>query len=307
MCGSISFTDDRPKDYIQAKLHEDVSLGWTFSYSDSENIPSGPWNAPDVQEISFGIWKSINGKIFFTKKIVAVNSHGKFTWRSGYDNKIDWSHSKHKLTFTLKDMTTQEQGTYGLNVELGLNQKPLEHYVSVKIGVSYVGQDENTAVRNETGYLSETVDLLYKRSPKDKEKSFSKYRIYKGNVTVITLGKEEDGKGFTCAKDKLLATCKERYSLRYVNETDVSFQLRNLTQDDAGRYLCQTYFLGVNDPEYEEINLNVQEKPTTQTPERTSRSPKGHDTSPPRPKSGYSDIQPSIILLVTFVINKALF
>ena len=110
----------------------------------------------------------------------------------------------------------------------------------------------------EKGYLSETVDLLYKRSPKDKEKYFSKYRIYKGNVTVITLGNEEDGKGFTCAKDKLLVTCKERYSLRYVNETDVSFQLRNLTQDDAGRYLCQTYFLGVNDPEYEEINLNVQ-------------------------------------------------
>ena len=101
-----------------------------------------------MQEIGFGIWKSINEKIFFTKKIVAVDSHGNFKLKSGYKNKIDWSYSKHKLTFTLKGLTVQDQGTYGLNVELGLNQKPLEHYVSVKIGVSYVGQDENTAVRN---------------------------------------------------------------------------------------------------------------------------------------------------------------
>jgi len=112
---------------------------------------------------------------------------------------------------------------------------------------------------SETAYTSETVDLLFKRSAYDKTDDFFKYRIYKGHVSVITLGKVQDGKHGACVNDSLLTQCQQRYSLRYVNKTYVSFRLTNVTLLDSGLYTLQAFFAKIiHDPEYAELYLTVQ-------------------------------------------------
>ena len=104
--------------------------------------------------------------------------------------------------------------------------------------------------------------MLFHRSPKDENNYFLAYRISKGNDsnTIIALGKEQDGKGGKCVNDSmLLDQCNTRYSLLYLNDTYLSFSISNLVLQDSGLYICQAFFLGTNhDPEYAEINLNVQ-------------------------------------------------
>ena len=127
-----------------------MTLGWGFSYKDSPSIPNFPWEARDVLEISFGIWKSRFGDNILLKKIVAVDNSGKFKVRSGYENKTDWSHSVNKLTFKLKSFAIQDEATYGINVEfIGSDQKSLTGTVNVDTAAQYTGQTGNsTAVRN---------------------------------------------------------------------------------------------------------------------------------------------------------------
>ncbi|XP_020609669.1 uncharacterized protein LOC110048220 isoform X3 [Orbicella faveolata] len=301
---SLSLTEDRPPDLVKVpELGKDVPVSWGFSYKDSASISNGPWEAQAVLEISFGIWKSINDRILL-KKIVAVDKSGKFQVRSGYESKIDWSYSVNKLTFKLKSFAVQDEATYGINVELiGLDQKSLTDTVSVETAAQYNRQTGNLTVRNETAYTSETVDLLFKRSAYDKTDDFFKYRIYKGHVSVITLGKVQDGKHGACVNDSLLAQCQQRYSLRYVNKTYVSFRLSNVTLLDSGLYTLQAFFAKIiHDPEYAELYLTVQEKPST----LTSVEP-AHETSNPTAKGGQSDVQFSIISLLVLMIFQALF
>ena len=111
-----------------------------------------------------------------------------------------------------------------------------------------------------TAYLSETADLFFKRSAYDQMDEFLKYRIYKRNVSkeIITLGKPEDGNEFCGNVSALFICCQERYSLRYVNKTHVSFQMSNVKPKDCGLYFRQAYFRGVErDPEYETINFTA--------------------------------------------------
>ena len=86
--------------------------------------------------------------------------------------------------------------------------------------------------------------------------------MFKGNDsdTIIALVEGQDGQGGKCVQDSvLLDQCKTRFSLRYVNDTYVSFRISDLTLQDSGLYLCQTFFLGImHDPEYAAINLSVQ-------------------------------------------------
>ncbi|KAJ7372081.1 hypothetical protein OS493_020505 [Desmophyllum pertusum] len=186
---SISFTDDKPRDDKQVQLGTDVSLSWGFSYNDQAKITNGPWNAPGVQEITFGTWKYINKELFLDKKIVTVDSNG-------------------VLRIAVDMMTVKWIGVDSVNLEVaGL--------------VKYVGQGENTTVRNETAYLSETADLLFKRSAYDQSDDFYKYKILKGNVTIISIGREQDGKAeyCLCQRQCVIGSLQERYSLRYENET----------------------------------------------------------------------------------------
>ena len=72
-------------------------------------------------------------KNLFFEKIVAVDNGGNFTVRDGNKDKIDWNFSKYQLTFTIKNMALKDQAKYGVHVELGLDQSPLEHFVNVKL------------------------------------------------------------------------------------------------------------------------------------------------------------------------------
>ena len=101
-------------------------------------------------EISFGIWKSRFGGNILLKKIVTVDNSGKFKVRSGYENKTDWSHSVHKLTFKLKSFAIQDEATYGINVEfIGLDQKSLTDTVDVNTAAQYNRQTgTDLTVRN---------------------------------------------------------------------------------------------------------------------------------------------------------------
>lgn len=107
--------------------------------------------------------------------------------------------------------------------------------------------------------MSDTFDLLYERSVQDRNESFSAYRIQKGNITIIALGKEQENKNGSCVIDSaLLEECKQRFALRYYNKTYVAFRIKNVTLHDAGRYLLEAFFLGMIDPEYADIKLSVQ-------------------------------------------------
>ena len=128
-----------------------MTLGWDFSYKNATSIRNGPWEAPGVLEISFVNKKSTGGRMILSKKIVTVDETGKFEVRSGYERKMDWSHSVNKLTFKIKSFAVEDQATYGINVEFGrLDKNPLTDSARVSIGVSYSGQDENfiTSTRN---------------------------------------------------------------------------------------------------------------------------------------------------------------
>jgi len=98
---------------------------------------------------------------------------------------------------------------------------------------------------------------------RDRNLSFSAYRIWKGNIAIIALGKaDQENKNGSCVIDSaLLEECKERFSLRYYNKTYVAFRIKNVTLHDAGRYLLEAFFYGMTDPEYDEINLSVQGNP----------------------------------------------
>jgi len=88
---------------------------------------------------------------------------------------------------------------------------------------------------------------------------FLRYRIHKGKISVITLGKVQDGKQSVCVNDNLLDQCQQRYSLRYVNKTYVSFRLSNVTLLDSGLYRLEAFFAKIiHDPENTELYLAVQ-------------------------------------------------
>lgn len=132
------------------ELGKDVNISWGFSYKDSTSILNGPWEAQDVQEISVGIWESIDNEILL-KKIVAVDRSGKFEVRSGYENKISYNYSVSKLTFQLKRFASQDGKTYGINVEfIGLDQKSLIDTVNLEAAAQfqYIRQTGNLTVRN---------------------------------------------------------------------------------------------------------------------------------------------------------------
>lgn len=311
VCGDMRFTNDKPKDSIRASLGDNVPLRWSFTYNDDGKNSAGPWRARGVDEIIFGQWKSTYGEILFFEKIVAVDNGGNFTVRDGNKDKIDWSFSKYQLTFTIKNMALKDQAKYGVHVELGLDQSPLEHFVNVEVVGKQISKDQSTNVRNVSAYTSETVDILFTRSKDDSSKNFRKYEILK-NDSLITLGKEKDGKNKFFCKDNTshTATCKERFSFRYVNSSYVSFQIRNVTSQDAGLYFCQTYFRGVNkenDPQYEHVNLIVQGHaavPTTSAFTTTS----DHSVSPTSASmatSDHSGLQPCFIMLATITALQA--
>lgn len=287
MSCSISFTNDIPKSPIKATVDKDVTLGWSFSYNDLRGSPPGPFSAPGVHEITFGIYEPIHDRNFMTKKLVVVDSGGNFKVRDGYDSKMGWSYSKYRLTFTLKNFTIQDRALYGVNVELGLSQMPLKHSVIVTTGPSYVVQHGSSIIRNESAYIMEDFDLSFTRLIQDRIVGRAKYTLSKNNVAILIIGKDRVDKKFSCYQVTEIPSTPCPVDDFSVNETYVSFKLRNVSLQDAGRYLCEKFLPRLHDTILEEINLNVQERPTVKI--------KNDETSTPRVKSSYSVTIPSVV------------
>ncbi|XP_022804502.1 uncharacterized protein LOC111341764 [Stylophora pistillata] len=157
---------------------------------------------------------------------------------------------------------------YGVNVELGLSQMPLKHsvHVIVTTGPSYAFQHGSSIVRNESANMMETTDLSFTRSVDDRTVGRAKYTLLKNNVAILIIGKNREDKKFSCTQVtnlKIPTPCPDDdFS---VNETYISFKLRNVTLQDAGRYLCEKYLSGLHNTTWEEINLFIREISTVKT------------------------------------------
>lgn len=135
-----------------------------------------------------------------------------------------------------------------------------------------VATNGEASIEHVTGYVTETVNLFFPRSANDSSSTFRKYAVWINKTITIALGKENDGKDkFLCIENSTYSViCQERFSFHYVNSSYISLRIRSVTFQDAGQYVCQTYFSQAGagkDPRYEHVQLTVREKPTIRTKE----------------------------------------
>ena len=110
----------------------------------------------------------------------------------------------------------------------------------------------------ESAYMMEPFELSFTRSDHDRTADRFKYTLKKDNTTIFIIGKNREDNKFSCShyvSPKPTPCSDDSFS---VNETYVSFKLRNVTLQDAGRYLCIKYSSGLYNTTFEEIDLNVQ-------------------------------------------------
>ena len=106
--------------------------------------------------------------------------------------------------------------------------------------------------------MMEPFELSFTRSEHDRIADRIKYTLKKDNTSIFIIGKNREDNKFSCSHyvtPKPTPCSDDSYS---VNETYVSFKLRNVTLQDAGRYLCIKYSSGLYNTTFEEIDLNVQ-------------------------------------------------
>ena len=105
--------------------------------------------------------------------------------------------------------------------------------------------------------MMEPFELSFTRSDHDRTADRFKYTLKKDNTTIFIIGKNREDNKFSCShyvSQKPTPCSDDSFS---VNETYVSFKQRNVTLQDAGRYLCIKYSSGLYDTTFEEIDLNV--------------------------------------------------
>ena len=106
--------------------------------------------------------------------------------------------------------------------------------------------------------MMEPFELSFTRSEHDRIADRIKYTLKKDNISIFIIGKNREDNKFSCSHyvtPKPTPCSDDSFS---VNETYVSFKLRNVTFQDAGRYLCKKYSSGLYNTTFEEIDLNVQ-------------------------------------------------
>ena len=105
--------------------------------------------------------------------------------------------------------------------------------------------------------MMEPFELSFTRSDHDRTADRIKYTLKKDTTTIFIIGKNREDNEFSCShyvSQKPTPCSDDSFS---VNETYVSFKLRNVTLQDAGRYLCIKYSSGLYNTTFEEIDLNV--------------------------------------------------
>ena len=101
--------------------------------------------------------------------------------------------------------------------------------------------------------MMEPFELSFTRSEHDRTADRIKYTLKKDNTSIFIIGKNREDNKFSCShyvSQKPTPCSDDSYS---VNETYVSFKLRNVTL----RYLCIKYSSGLYNTTFEEIDLDV--------------------------------------------------
>lgn len=107
----------------------------------------------------------------------------------------------------------------------------------------------------ESAYKMETFELSCTRLPHDRTAGRVKYFLQKDNRVMFIIAKNREDNEFSCSHHVSPKPCSnDSFSM---NETYVSFKLRNITLQDAGRYVCLKYSPGLYNLTSEEIDLNV--------------------------------------------------
>ena len=103
----------------------------------------------------------------------------------------------------------------------------------------------------------EPFELSFTRSEHDRTADRIKYTLKKDNTSIFIIGMNREDNRFSCSHyvTPKPTPCSDDSFL--VNETYVSFKLRNVTLQDAGRYLCIKYSSGLYNTTFEEIDLDV--------------------------------------------------
>lgn len=109
----------------------------------------------------------------------------------------------------------------------------------------------------ESVYTMETFEISCTRLPCDLNAGRIKYTLKKDNKTIFILGKNREDNQFSCShhvNQKPSPCLNISFSM---NETYISFKLRNVTLQDAGQYLCIRYSPGIYNVTSEKIHLKV--------------------------------------------------
>lgn len=145
--------------------------------------------------------------------------------------------------------------------------------VTLRQGLSYMVQNGSTNVRDESVYTMETLEISCTRLPCDLNAGRIKYTLKKDNKTIFILGKNREDNQFSCShhvNQKPSPCLNISFSM---NETYISFKLRNVTLQDAGQYLCIRYSPGIYNVTSEKIHLKVLERPTIEISDNEALAP----------------------------------
>lgn len=144
-------------------------------------------------------------------------------------------------------------------------------------------QNGSSNVRNESAYKMETFELSCTRLPHDRTAGRVKYFLQKDNRVMFIIAKNREDNEFSCSHHVSPKPCSnDSFSM---NETYVSFKLRNITLQDAGRYVCLKYSPGLYNLTSEEIDLNVLERPTAEISNDETLTPGANSSYSGKPNS----------------------
>ncbi|KAJ7372080.1 Hemicentin-1 [Desmophyllum pertusum] len=128
-----------------------ATFDWTF-----ELRPSETWN-DSIYEVVFGIWDYPG---FLTTKLMVIDKHGDEMIRRNYENKINctFNMSRLQVSFTLHNLSKEDQYNYGLHVEFGpVNRSPLTD--TVKLRLEDPPEITNPLQRNVTARTGDDLDI----------------------------------------------------------------------------------------------------------------------------------------------------
>ena len=111
-----------PRKPTTAFTGSNVTLEWRYS------IPS----SYSVDEISFGEWGPPG---YIRRKLINVKPGKEPEIRPGFEEKVGWrgNFSTARAAFVLRYVSKQDEQSYGIHIELGLQHNPLTDSVNLQV------------------------------------------------------------------------------------------------------------------------------------------------------------------------------